>query len=43
MAAARLDASRRGTQHDPGRAMASAIHAAELQLPESWLPFVVAR
>jgi len=25
------------------RAMAFAIHAAELQLPESWLPFVVAR
>jgi hypothetical protein len=24
-------------------AMASAIHAAELQLPESWLPFVVSR
>jgi hypothetical protein len=22
-------------------AIASAIHAAELQLPESWLPFVV--
>jgi hypothetical protein len=25
------------------RAFADAIHAAELQLPESWLPFVVAR
>jgi hypothetical protein len=25
------------------REMASAIHAAELQLPESWLPFVVSR
>jgi hypothetical protein len=25
------------------RAMTMAIHAAELQLPESWLPFVVAR
>jgi hypothetical protein len=25
------------------RAMACAIHAAELQLPEAWLPFVVAR
>ena len=24
-------------------AMAAAIHAAELQLPESWLPFVIAR
>jgi hypothetical protein len=28
-------------EHD--RVMVSAIHAAELQLPESWLPFVVAR
>src|SRR5579864_5096804 len=25
------------------RAMAAAVHAAELQLPESWLPFVVSR
>ena len=25
------------------REMASAIHAAELQLPESWIPFVVSR
>lgn len=25
------------------RVMASAIHAAELQLPEAWLPFVVSR
>jgi hypothetical protein len=25
------------------RALAAAIHAAELQLPEAWLPFVVAR
>ena len=25
------------------QAMAAAIHAAELQLPESWLPFVVSR
>lgn len=25
------------------RAFASAVHAAELQLPESWLPFVVSR
>jgi hypothetical protein len=25
------------------RVMAAAIHAAELQLPEAWLPFVVAR
>ena len=26
-----------------GRVDAAAVHAAELQLPESWLPFVVAR
>jgi len=26
-----------------GQAMAAATHAAELQLPESWLPFVVSR
>ena len=25
------------------RVIAAAIHAAELQLPESWLPFVVSR
>ena len=25
------------------RVMAAALHAAELQLPESWLPFVVSR
>jgi hypothetical protein len=34
-------------RHEPravhARAMAAAIHAAELQLPESWLPFVVSR
>ena len=28
---------------DHAREMAAAIHAAELQLPESWLPFVVSR
>jgi hypothetical protein len=28
---------------DETRAFASAVHAAELQLPESWLPFVVSR
>jgi hypothetical protein len=28
---------------DRARAMAVAIHAAELQLPESWIPFVVSR
>ena len=26
-----------------GKAMASAIHAAELQLPDAWLPYVVSR
>ena len=29
--------------HDRQRAAAAAIHAAELQLPAAWLPFVVAR
>jgi hypothetical protein len=28
---------------DRERAIAAAVHAAELQLPESWIPFVVAR
>ena len=28
---------------DRDRAMVAAIHAAEMQLPESWLPFVVSR
>ena len=36
-----------GASADAGRdrreTMASAIHAAELQLPEAWLPFVVSR
>jgi hypothetical protein len=31
------------TPKERDRLMAGAIHAAELQLPESWLPFVVAR
>ena len=31
------------TPRERERLMAGAIHAAELQLPESWLPFVVAR
>lgn len=31
------------TAADSERAIASAIHAAELQLPEAWLPFVVSR
>jgi hypothetical protein len=35
--------NRFGTLPDSGRAIAAAIHAAELQLPESWLPFVVAQ
>jgi hypothetical protein len=29
--------------HEQARQMAAAIHAAELQLPESWLPFVVSQ
>lgn len=32
-----------GDGGDGARAMAMAIHAAELQLPECWLPFVVSR
>lgn len=32
---------RQPARADHARAMAAAIHAAELQLPESWLPFVV--
>jgi len=35
--------ARRATTSDRERGMAAAIHAAELQLPESWLPFVVSR
>lgn len=31
------------TPADRAREIAAAIHAAELQLPESWLPFVVSR
>jgi len=38
---ARQDAASR--LPDRARAIAAAIHAAELQLPESWLPFVVSR
>jgi hypothetical protein len=35
---------RRGTvTPEEARAFAAAVHAAELQLPESWLPFVVSR
>lgn len=40
--AARLKAGRLAIA-DRHHAMASAIHAAELQLPASWLPFVVSR
>ena len=36
-------AARRATRADRAREIAYAIHAAELQLPESWLPFVVSR
>jgi hypothetical protein len=36
-------ASYQATAADRQREMAAAIHAAELQLPESWLPFVVSR
>jgi hypothetical protein len=36
-------AMRKITGDDRVREMAAAIHAAELQLPESWLPFVVSR
>jgi hypothetical protein len=39
--------SRLGSRHDSaperGQEMTDAIHAAELQLPEAWLPFVVSR
>jgi hypothetical protein len=35
--------ARKLTPSDRERAIASAIHAAELQLPESWMPFVVSR
>ena len=39
IAASLRETRARGGDH----AMADALHAAELQLPESWLPFVVAR
>lgn len=35
--------ARGATKADVDRAMGSAAHAAELQLPEAWLPFVVSR
>jgi len=35
--------SRQLSTTDRDRAMMLAIHAAELQLPEAWIPFVVAR
>jgi len=34
---------RHGASAEHAREMATAIHAAELQLPESWMPFVVSR
>jgi hypothetical protein len=40
--AAGLKARQLAPEHH-ARVMAMAIHAAELQLPESWLPFVVSR
>jgi hypothetical protein len=36
-------ATRKATPADRAREIAYAIHAAELQLPDSWLPFVVSR
>jgi hypothetical protein len=41
-AAAEIE-SRAASASVKARAMAAAIHGAELQLPESWLPFVVSR
>jgi hypothetical protein len=41
--AAGFGGSRPGSAGERERAMAAAIHAAELQLPESWLPFVVSQ
>lgn len=35
--------ARNATKQEEERVMSSAIHAAELQLPEAWLPFVVSR
>src|SRR3954452_2620239 len=35
--------ARQATALAEAQAMASAIHAAELQLPEAWLPYVVSR
>ena len=35
--------ARRAAPSERAAVMATAIHAAELQLPESWLPFVVSR
>jgi hypothetical protein len=34
---------RKMSRADHAREMAAAIHAAELQLPESWIPFVVSQ
>jgi len=35
--------SHRASPSDRERALADAVHAAELQLPDAWLPFVVSR
>ena len=35
--------ARNATKPEQDRVLSSAIHAAELQLPEAWLPFVVSR
>jgi hypothetical protein len=34
---------RKVARDEETRQMAAAVHAAELQLPESWLPFVVSQ
>jgi hypothetical protein len=34
---------RNATSAERDRVLANATHAAELQLPEAWLPFVVSR
>ncbi len=38
-----LDQARGKARAEHNRLVASAVHAAELQLPEAWLPFVVSR
>jgi hypothetical protein len=41
--AARLNERRASRNNESKRRMADAVHAAELQLPEAWLSFVVSR